>query len=81
MVLGGNLWGAAKTLASLFNTQSGQSCFLHGLPDSIQYTGGGIFDGYPAYCGGKTYYLGEVDACYKFDEDSWKPVRNYSKYC
>ncbi len=48
--------------------------------DSIQNTGGGIFDGYPAYCGGKTYYLGEVDACYKFDEDSWKPVRNYSKY-
>ena len=78
MVLGGRKSGAAKVTAALFNTQSGQSCYIKNLLDSSFDAGGGIFDGFPAYCGGQSYYEGQLDTCYKFYNNSWIPVRNHS---
>ena len=79
MVLGGTKWGASKTTSSLFNTQSGQSCYMRvELPISSNNLGGGIFEGFPAYCGGRGYYVDQLDTCQKFYNNSWIPVRNYS---
>ena len=77
MVAGGKMFGAPMSTVQLFNTQSGQSCYKAGLPDAIVYAAGGIFDGFPALCGGKTYWLQHLDTCYKYNQ-TWIPVRDYT---
>jgi hypothetical protein len=50
------LIGGMDTIQSveLFNYQSGQVCRIEPLPLVIDTAVGGIFDGYPAICGGRS---------------------------
>ncbi len=77
MVVGGKQFGVPKSTVQLFNTQSGQSCYKTSLPQQAACATGGIFDGLPVYCGGKTDSLPHLDTCYKYNE-TWIPVRRRS---
>jgi len=79
MIIGGTFYGATKGFVQLFNTQSGHSCYLQDLPHDTVFATGGIFEGFPAFCGGHTYYLPHLDTCYKYNQ-SWIPVRNCPNY-
>ncbi len=49
MVIGGQM-----SSVELFNYQTGQACSIQSLPIETSHAVGGLWDGYPVYCGGTT---------------------------
>ncbi len=80
MILGGRTNGAVfSNSVELFNIQTRQSCNFGILPYYVIGLAGGVLDGVPVFCGGKSSNEHYENRCYKF-EKFWSPVSNYFMY-
>jgi hypothetical protein len=79
MIIGGENLAGPLDSVELFNIQNGHSCNFGKIPVGTSAPVGGIFEGFPVYCGGTTQiHLGDNTSsaersCYKYKK-SWVPV-------